>query len=267
VVSCPAEKTLVATRTTSPTSGMVPSGKDVVTRLAPAVFDVGREHLVEVFQRRLVHRLVGVAHRAAVCAARQPLEKLGAILVRHTQQVGDDSQGEGTGEALDELALARSQEVVEDVVGELPHRVLVLFEALGCDQPHQQCTVVGVRRRVESRQLVAERDLVTMLHDQVGDVVAFERHWKTWERSGHRDAGRERVGVVVDVDGLLPARHHGDAVVVLAADRAFIAKRLVERVRIVRQTAVPEEVDRGEVLRHCYSMISVEENVILINGY
>ena len=110
----------------------------------------------------------------------------------------------GPGETFDELALARGEELVEDVVGELPHRVLVLLEALGGDQPHQQCAVIGVRRRVEGRQLVAERNLVAMLLDQVGDIVTLERYGEPGERSGHRDAGRERLRVVVDVDGLLP---------------------------------------------------------------
>ena len=36
--------------------------------------------------------------------------------------------------------------------------------------------VVGVHRRVERRQLVADRQLVAVLLDQRGDVVALERH-------------------------------------------------------------------------------------------
>jgi hypothetical protein len=57
--------------------------------------------------------------------------------------------------------------------------------------------------------------------------------------------------------------------VVFAADRALVAKCLVERVWVVRQTTVPEKVDRGEVLRHTPSVstISIYENVILIFGY
>ena len=162
-----------------------------------------------------------------------------------------------------------ARNVVEDVVGELPHRVLVLLEALGRDQPHQQCAVIGVRRRVEGRQLVAERDFIAMLLDQVGDIVALERNGEPGERAGHRDTRRERLGVVVDVDGLLPARHHRHAVVVLAADRALVAKCLVERVRVVSQTTVPEEVNRGEVLRHALLRFGDlrYENVILIFGH
>ena len=67
------------------------------------------------------------------------------------------------------------QEGVERLVGEHPHGVLVLLEALGGDQPHQQRAVVGVGRRIEGGQLVAERQLVAMLLDQLGDVVTLER--------------------------------------------------------------------------------------------
>src|SRR5215217_4503182 len=99
-----------------------------------------------------------------------------------------------------------------------------------------------------------------MLRDQLADVAVFqavERDWEAGERTRHRDAGRERLLVVVDVDGLLPARHHGDAIVVLTADRALVAKRLIEPVRVVRKTTVPEEVDRGEVLRHASSVSTI----------
>ena len=59
-----------------------------------------------------------------------------------------------------------------------PHSVLVLLEALGCDQPHQERAVVGVGRRVQRRQLVAERNLVAVFDDQVGDVITLERDGK-----------------------------------------------------------------------------------------
>ena len=42
----------------------------------------------------------------------------------------------------------------------------------------------GVLRRVERRELVAERQLVAVLLDQVADVVAVERHREARERSG-----------------------------------------------------------------------------------
>ena len=186
-------------------------------------------------------------------ATGKPLEELVTVFFGHAKKVGDHPQRERTRESLDELALTRSEEVVEDVVGELPHRVLVLLEALRRDQPHQQRTVIGVGRRVEGRQLVAERNLVAVLLDQFGDVVTLERDRKPRERAGHRDAGRERLGVVVDVDGLLPAGHHRDAVVVLPLHRALIAKCLVDRVRVVDQPTIPEIIDsevRSSSMRH-----------------
>ena len=183
-------------------------------------------------------------------AAREPLEELGAVLLGHAEQVGDDTQRERAGEALDELALTRREEVSR-------------MSSASCHIASSfSLRRLGVISRISrARWLVCvggssvgswslNGNLVAVLLDQLGDVVTFERDRETRERAGHRDAGRERLRVVVDVDGLLPARHHGHAVVVLAADRALVAKRLVERVRVVRQTTVPEEVDRGQVLRH-----------------
>ena len=65
----------------------------------------------------------------------------------------------------------RRQESVEHLVGERPHGVLVLLEALRGDQPHQQGAVVGVGGWIKRGQLVAERQLVSVLLDQLGDVV------------------------------------------------------------------------------------------------
>ena len=62
--------------------------------------------------------------------------------------------------------------------------------------------------RVEGRQLVAERQLVAVRLDELGDVVALERHREAGERAGHRVAGGERGDVVVDGERLLEAGHH-----------------------------------------------------------
>ena len=118
VVSWPAEKRLAATRTTSMTSGMEPSGKVAVASagehvrrgLAPPVLDVGRETVVEELER--------ASGLAALAGAAEPpwrpvptLQLLAERLVvglGHAEQVGDDVQGERPGEVLDELALAPS---------------------------------------------------------------------------------------------------------------------------------------------------------------
>jgi hypothetical protein len=100
-----------------------------------------------------------------------PLDELVAILEGHAQQVSDNQQRERAREALDELAVPGRQEPVKRLVGEQPHGVLVLLEALWGDQPHEQGAVVGVGRRIECGQLVAEGQLVAVLLDQLGDVT------------------------------------------------------------------------------------------------
>ena len=113
------------------------AGEHIVTRLAATIFHIRREDLVEVLQGRFGQRLLGIAETTAVGAARKPLDELVAILVGHAKQVGDDAQRERARETLDEFTLTGSEKGVEDVVGELPHRVLVLLEALRCDQSHE----------------------------------------------------------------------------------------------------------------------------------
>ena len=162
-------------------------------------------------------RFLAGAADAATRVFADAFDELVAILHGYAQQVGDHQQRERAGEALDELAVPGRQELVERLVGERPHGVLVLLEALGGDQPHQQGAVVGVGRRIERGQLVAERQLVAVLLDQLGDVTVsptFEAHRKAGEWSGHRDARRPRFGVVEDGAGFFPAGHHGDVVVI-----------------------------------------------------
>lgn len=179
------------------------------------------------------------------------LDERVAIFHRHTEQVGDHQQRERTGKSLDELPVPRRQEVVEHLIGEHPHGVLVLFEALGGDQPHQQRAVIRVGRRVQRRQLVAERQLVTVLLDQLGDVgLTLQRHRKAGKRAGHRDARGERLRVVQHRAGLVPTGHHGDAVVWFAGYRTPLAQRLVVRVGILDKLPVTEEIKFGEVIHH-----------------
>jgi hypothetical protein len=90
----------------------------------------------------------------------------------------------------DELAPAVVDELVELPLGESPHEVLVLTQALRCDEPHQQAALIGVLGRVHARQLVTERKDVAVLLDQLADVVTFERH---------RKAGKRRVEIEIGV--------------------------------------------------------------------
>ena len=70
----------------------------------------------------------------------------------HAEQVGDDQEGVRVGELAHELAFVVSrQQLVELAVGEAPHELLVLLEALRREQTHQQRAQIGVPRRVEGR--------------------------------------------------------------------------------------------------------------------
>ena len=73
------------------------------------------------------------------------------------------SMANGLAYVADELALAAAEERVELAVGEAPHELLVLLQALRRDQPHEQGAVIRVLRRIERGQLVAHRQLVAVL--------------------------------------------------------------------------------------------------------
>ena len=115
------------------------------------------------------------------------------VLLGHAEQVGDDVESERSGEVADELALAALDELVDLAVGVPPHEVFVLAQPLRRDQPHQQPAVRLVPGVVHDGDLVAEGQLVTVLFDEVADVVALERHGEARERPGDGVARREGV--------------------------------------------------------------------------
>src|SRR5262249_13771610 len=105
--------------------------------------------------------------------------------------------------------------------------------------------------------------------DQLGDVVALQRNRKPGEWTRHRDARRERLRVVVDLDRFLPPGHHRHADVAFAKDGTLRPQRLEVGVWVVDEPVIPEEVDLGEV-GHCgllRSTISRSENVPLTIEY
>src|SRR5271154_826771 len=107
--------------------------------------------------------------------------------------------------------------------------------------------------RIERGQLVAERQLVAVLLDQLGDVTvspAFEAHRKTGERSGHRGARRPRFGVIEDGAGFFPAGHHRDVVVLFLGHRTLLPERLVIGIGVRDELAAAEEVQLGGVVHH-----------------
>ena len=141
----------------------------VITSLrgfAPALLDVRGELLVEELERVVRERLVaGAAHGAGLVArpGAEPLAEQLVVALRHAEQVGDGEHGERLAVPADELAVAAGDELVDLAIGEPPHEVLVLAEALRRDQAHEQRAVRGVDRRVEREQLVAHRQLVAVL--------------------------------------------------------------------------------------------------------
>ena len=73
--------------------------------------------------------------------------------------------------------------------------------------------MVVVLRRVHGDDLVAERQLAPVLRNEATDVVLpLERDREAGERTGDGVAGRERVRVRVDGEGLLVPGHHVDTV-------------------------------------------------------
>ena len=54
------------------------------------------------------------------------------------EQVGDHQERERVGVVVHEFAFAPPDELVDLAIGELPHELLVLLEALRRDQPQQQ---------------------------------------------------------------------------------------------------------------------------------
>ena len=84
--------------------------------------------------------LAGVAAQAEAFA--EPL----VIVFGHAEQVGDHEHGERLRVRADELALPVGDELVELLIGEAPHELLVVLQPLRRDQPHQDRPLLRVRR-------------------------------------------------------------------------------------------------------------------------
>ena len=248
MVSWPAANRLEAIFITSSTGGSGAVGEGgrgqpghhVVAGLAPPVLDVAGELGVEVLERAVGHLQVVGVHEL--------LEELRVVLLGHTEQVGDDQHGVGLGVLADELALAAGLEPVDLAVGQPPQGGLVLLQALRRDQPHQEPPLGGVLGGVEGGELVAEREAVAVGLDDLGDVIALERHGELGEGPDGRIAVRERGLVVVDLDRLVVARHHVDVVVRLFGHRAPVTQVLEVGVRVLDEILGQEEVDGIELL-------------------
>ena len=67
--------------------------------------------------------------------------------------------------------VAGRHELVDLAVGQPPHELLVLLQPLRRELAHDQVPVVAVCGRVHGGDLVAERQLVAVLLDQLAHVV------------------------------------------------------------------------------------------------
>ena len=119
----------------------------------------------------------------------------------------------GPAYSLDELALAPGVELVDLAIGQPVQELLVLLESLRGDEPHQETPVRRVLGRIERGDLVAEREVVTVGLDDLGDIVALEWDREPGEGADGGVAVGERGLVVVDGDRLVVARHHVDVMV------------------------------------------------------
>ena len=123
MVSCPAEKQVGGNpgdidrfrHSAVGECGFGEAGEDIVAGIAPAVFDIGREFLVEEDQRPVRDLAVRSADHGAATLLFHPNEviaELHPVLGRHAQQVGDDEHRKGLGEGVHELARTLGNEGV-----------------------------------------------------------------------------------------------------------------------------------------------------------
>ena len=125
------------------------AGQHVLTGLAPALFHVLGQALVEELEGRVAHGARAGAAQTffpVVATALELLAEPFVVLFGNAQEIGDDVEREGSGEIADELALAPLHELVDLTVGVAPHEVFVLAQPLRRDQPHQEPAVRLVLR-------------------------------------------------------------------------------------------------------------------------
>ena len=108
-------------------------GHDLVARVAAAVFDVGRELLVEELERPVLQ----LAALGEVGGARQ-LRRGTSGGRRRARRAGRRSRAACTGAANSPTNSHRpsAEELVDLAIGERPHELLVLLQPLRRDQPH-----------------------------------------------------------------------------------------------------------------------------------
>ena len=115
---------------------------------------------------------------------------------------------------------------------------------LGVSSLAQHRSGLGVIRRIHGDHVLVHRERTAVLVDLCADVVAFRCERQRRERPAERDDVRERLRVLVDLDGFFVAGDGDDAVVRQAQHRVLAAQVVEVRVRIWDQRRIGEEVDR-----------------------
>jgi hypothetical protein len=174
--------------------------------------------------------------------APHPAAERRVVLARNAEQVGDHQQREGVRVGPAELDLAAVDELVDQLLGEARHELLVVLEAVRREELVEQRPVPGVLGRIEGDEHVAERDFVAAIFDDILDGLSRARVRQLRERAERRD--HRRIGIVIGVhrEDLLDAGDQEDAVMGLAHHRTELAKSRVVGIRIPDDLGIGEEV-------------------------
>jgi hypothetical protein len=113
--------------------------------------------------------------------------------------------------------------------------------------------VVAVNGRIHRRELIAERRLIAIFLDQLGNVVilaAFERNRIAGHRPGRRHAGGKVLRIVVDRERFLVSGDHDDALMWLTHHWTLISQVVKVGVGVINEPVAPKEIVLVEFLVH-----------------
>ncbi len=134
-------------------------GEHVVARIAAPVLDVAGEPVVEPRQGIEVPLCEGLGPDFAWCVVQaEPLTEALMVGFGHTEEIGYHQHGERLRVGADELTRAIAHELVEELVRQAVHELLVLLEPPRSDQPHEQCPLAGVGRGIHGDHVLVHRE-------------------------------------------------------------------------------------------------------------